>query len=718
MEDNKLNGIVMDTASSQKERSLKLVNEGRLTEALPLLKKVVQETPNDVNLWANLAWTALQLQRFDEAIEAYKQTIRITPQSDWAWRQLAKALLDADRLDEAEKILTNARSLNANSPWLLRHYAELYNKQQNIPKEIESLEKIYKSGEADRCDLNRLGIAYRNHGNYAKAIHFYHLSYAKLEDTAPLFNMGLVFNNPEVSQNIDAADAYRRALALNPDHQHAKEQLEVTRQKLVPLANRAKAAARDLIQPAEYFRFYLSPFETLQVEPDKSADEFDVKAVQLAKKRLLQEIDLNDGKVSWFGDHSLDKSRALALENELYDNHKRLYHRAIFQNSRLLRFLTSGDIDHFLYTDDYFPKETIELLEKEPAFLSFLSKPFAQQYNLLLSRALERKMLSVLEVLFDGRRWVLPEDDDVCFEGANKQVNYLVNLLRAEVGRGEKEKPSLQALETFLNQHDFTDIFNLLPASFRSAQTDIVAELRSLAFSCCNNHGDTDLSQSVLNLCKLFHFKSTELNKRLEDDFKKIAEIIVEERKDEAKLVFGEDHSFEITKEGIRDGKKFLTASSINKMRWGITKYTGAGKYDYIFVITDDAGETIKASWCASDKREANSTKHFNSIVQATLSYLADAVIGKMQAILQCGQSVVIGPCTLAKEGIKFKTQGLFFKKNQFIKWSEVSTEMRNGQVIVCKTSQPKVATTMSKRETDNAVLLPIFTLIMQDKKP
>ena len=106
----------MDTASSLKERSQKFVDEGKFTEAFPLLKKVVQETPNDVNLWANLAWTALQLQRFDEAIEAYKQTIRITPQSDWACRQLAKALLDADRLDEAEKILTNARSLNANSP--------------------------------------------------------------------------------------------------------------------------------------------------------------------------------------------------------------------------------------------------------------------------------------------------------------------------------------------------------------------------------------------------------------------------------------------------------------------------------------------------------------------------------------------------------------------------------------------------------------------------
>lgn len=713
----------MDTVSSLKERSRKLIDEGKLTEAFPLLKKLVQVAPNDENLWNYLACTALQLQRFDEAIEAYKQSIRISPQSDWAWIQLAKAFLEADRLAEAEKTLTKASSLNARSPWLWRYYAKLYRKQKNIPKEIESLEMIYKLDEANGQDLNRLGIAYYKHGNYAKAEQFYRLSAAKLEDAAPFFYMGLVFNNPDVSQDVDAADAYRRALALNPDYQYAKEQLEVTRQKLVPLANRAKAAARDLIQPAEYFQFYLSPFEALQIEPEKSADEFDVKAVQRAKKRLLQEIDLNDGKVSWLGDHSLDKSRALALENELYDNHKRFYHRAIFQNQKLLRFLMRGDINHFLYADDNFPKETIELLEKEPEFLYFLSKPFAQQYNLLLSRALERKMLPVVEVLFDGRRWVLPEDDDVCFEGANKQVNYLVNLLRAEVGREEKKKPSLQAWETFLNQHAFLEIFNLLPASFRSAKTDIVAELRSLVY---NNHGYAGLLQSFLIPCILFNFKSTfkstELNKYLEEDHKTIAEKIVEECKDEVNLAFGKKRSFQITKEGIRDGNRFLSASSINKMRWGITVigYSGGEKYDYLFVITDDAGETIRVSWCAynEDQRVANSTKHFNSIVQATLRYLTNAAIEKMQAILQRGHSVFIGPCTLTKEGIKFKTKGLFFKNNQFVEWPEVSTKLQNGQVIAYKTSQPKVAIAMSARGIDNAVLLPIITLIMQDKKP
>jgi len=64
---------------------------------------------------------------------------------------------------------------------------------------------------------------------------------------------------------------------------------------------------------------------------------------------LLQEIELNDDKVSWLGNCALDKSHALALEDELYNEDKRRYHWAVFQNKRLLRFLTHGDIEHFLF---------------------------------------------------------------------------------------------------------------------------------------------------------------------------------------------------------------------------------------------------------------------------------------------------------------------------------------------------------------------------------
>ena len=123
-------------------------------------------------------------------------------------------------------------------------------------------------------------------------------------------NLALVYREPELSQDADAADAYRRALALKPDYEQAKELLETTRRKLVPLAAQAETAATGLVQPDEFFDFYISPFEVLQIEEVTLADGLDAKAIQQAKKRLLHELELNDGKVGWLGDYSLDKSRA------------------------------------------------------------------------------------------------------------------------------------------------------------------------------------------------------------------------------------------------------------------------------------------------------------------------------------------------------------------------------------------------------------------------
>lgn len=94
----------------------------------------------------------------------------------------------------------------------------------------------------------------------------------------------------------------------------------------------------------------------------------------------------------------------------------------MFENKQLLCFLTRGGIEQFLYSDEYFPGATLKLLDEEPEFRAFLSKPFARQYNLLLSRCIERRALATIETLFDGRRWVDPQDEDICFEGANKRI--------------------------------------------------------------------------------------------------------------------------------------------------------------------------------------------------------------------------------------------------------------------------------------------------------
>ena len=229
--------------------------------------------------------------------------------------------MDSRRLTvwTSRKALNTGRSLNPNADWLWRYFAALHRKRKNLEGEIGALETLYSLGAASWNDLNQLGIAYHNYRDLANALKYYRLAAAAKPEAAPWVNLALVYSDSELSQDTDAADACRRAIALQPDYERAKELLETTKRKLVPLASQAQTAATGLIQTDECFEFYISPLEVLQIEEAALVGQPDVKAIQHAKTRLLHELDLNDGKVGWIDDYPLDKSRALAMEDELHD---------------------------------------------------------------------------------------------------------------------------------------------------------------------------------------------------------------------------------------------------------------------------------------------------------------------------------------------------------------------------------------------------------------
>lgn len=513
-------------AMTNREQAHELFKAKSYAEAAELFKQVVEENPSDENSWQYLVLSNRNIERYETVISACKDALRVHTRSAWLWRELGNVYIRVERLGEAESALGQARRLDPQSTWLWKYYGQLYRKQKNYDAEAKALEELIELGEANSTDLNQLGIAYHDNKNYGRALEFYRRSALDTPNTAAYFNMGLVFNDAEVSQDADAADSYRRALRINPKYAKAQEKLAATKTKLTPLAEQALAQAKVVVRSEERYQHYLNPFEVLQVDAD--AEEIDVKALQRSKKKLLQELDLNDGKVSWLDEQPLDKSRVLAIEEELDDTDKREFHRVIFQNEPLLRFLTYGDIRHFLYSDDYFPEEALDLLDEDEGFRAFLSGPFAAQYNSVLSRAIDKKVLAVVEVLFDGRRWVEDVDLEYCLSGAFKKVQHLLDHIQSLEKESESRLVGFPEVQNALNVHGIVGLFNLLPAQFRAQQTQMVACLRSLAINCHNKHGQTAMSKSILLLCKQFHFKSHALNERLKEDYKKLDELLAE----------------------------------------------------------------------------------------------------------------------------------------------------------------------------------------------
>jgi tetratricopeptide (TPR) repeat protein len=512
---------------TNREQAHELFKAKSYAEAAELFNQVVEANPSDENSWQYLVLSNRNIERYEAVINTCKDALRAHPRSAWLWRELGNVYVRVERLGEAESALGQARRLEPQSAWLWRYYGQLYRKQKNYGAEAKALEELVELEEANSTDLNQLGIAHHDNKNYGRALEFYRRSALVKPNTAAYFNMGLVFNDTEVSQDADAADAYRRALRINPAYTKAQEKLAATKSKLTPLAERALAQAHGVVRSDERYQHYLNPFEVLQLDAD--IEEIDVKARQRSKKKLLQELDLNDGRVSWLDEQPLDKSRVLAIEGELDDLDKQEYHRMILQNEPLLRFLTHGDIRHFLYSDDYFPEEALDLLDQDEGFRAFVSGPFATQYNAVLSRAIDKKALAVVEVLFDGRRWVEDADLEKCLSGAFKKVRHLADIIRSLEKESEKRLVGFPEVQNALNVHGIVGLFNLLPAQFRAEQTQMVAYLRSLAINCHNKHGQTAMSKSILSFCKQFHFKSHALNERLEEDYKKIEELLAEQ---------------------------------------------------------------------------------------------------------------------------------------------------------------------------------------------
>jgi len=725
-------GIPM-TAEELKQNGQKLFKDRQYAAAVSALAAAVEHFPKDETLWQELVLSASWSKQHEMAVGYCKQSIRLHPRSDWLWRQLGSDLIALDKLEEAEKALDNAKGLNFDAPWLWRYFAKLYQKQKVYAKEIEALENLHDLGEADENDLNGLGIAYHNHGNFAKAVEFYRLSAAKSPGAHQFFNMGLVFSHPEVSQDADAADAYLRTLAVNPDHENAKQNLETVKRKLLPLAQRARSEASGLIRPAEFFQFYLNPFEVFRI---KEKSTLDATTIQRAKKELVHEIALCDGKIVWLDNQEIDRARALALENELFDEKKRRFHWVVFESQQLLRFLTRGEIEHFLYTDS-FPQDLLARLDKEPEFRSFLSKPFAQQYNLILTRAIESRATAVIEALFDGRRWVEQEDEDICFEGASKRINEFVAQMGTLAEQGKKRKVDLNQIQILLSERGAVELFNLLPTAFRPAQSQLVGHLRSLAIDCHNEHSDSELSAQILGLCKQFRFKSADLNKQLEDDSKALEKILTENRKHSFSAWVQQNQPVYVTHTGIKYAGDSIPAADVEAIRWGICVRTINGiQTEYSFTLNvSSSNDFVLVRW---DKRgvvgdvknlfrkkdavvpisqlpSADQEIWFQKMVDAVVHNLIPPLVTKLVGRLQNDVTVHVGPCTLVQSGIAFRT-GLIFHKDHLVPWRDAETQMHNGQVCVFNRRTPNVQVSMAARDTDNAVVLPILCAAMRER--
>jgi tetratricopeptide (TPR) repeat protein len=200
-------------ASQQRKR-------GRLKEALVSAHQATVLGPNNADAFWQLALCQLDTSDAVNAIDSLEKVSELAPLFARGWTRLGLALLEEGESERGQECLEQAVKLKPDEVDALLKLAPIYERNERPEDELRVRAALDELVDLGSYDLNRLGILHHQKKDFYAAIGYYRRVAA--QGTAGLFNLGLVFSTPEVSQDADAIDVWRRTLERNPNHDRAK----------------------------------------------------------------------------------------------------------------------------------------------------------------------------------------------------------------------------------------------------------------------------------------------------------------------------------------------------------------------------------------------------------------------------------------------------------------------------------------------------------------
>jgi tetratricopeptide (TPR) repeat protein len=700
---------VRKTAADYVKKALELRDAGRNAEAIIAARRATTMDETDANAWWQLALSLVEEKGEEEACAFFEKTVDLSSTFSYGWHRLGVCYSRLDRQDDAIDCWEHALDLSIERYDSIRQLLYAYGQRKqngDEDKRFELLKNLERSGELRDEEFNSLGIGYYNRKDYLKAIICWK-DYA-LNCNAPVayFNMGLAYSQREVGQLLDAIDIWRMAIDFDPSYKSPISEIDRVLPHLIKIRNKACAEDKALIEPQQWYENYINPIQLLALDDVDDPCSFDTKSIQKAKKILLQEIELEDGRVEWMPNLHIDRSRAISVTEEIDHGEYRKYHSIVFENKPLLAFLSTGSIELFTVDEDESPVSFLEELIFNTSFANWLSKYFAPQYSLILTSAIESKCIAEVECILSGRRWAIPSDEDKCFESAHRSIGRLLDPLRKYRELARKEKPSMADIKNILSQHRLSELISKLPLAFQEEKGEAASLMRGISIDSYNTHDDADLAISILNLSLPFVEGVPSLNHQFKEDKEALEDRVRELHKDEVFLtVAGAPHN--ITSSGVKFGNIEINNQSIESIRWGvlISQERGLKKHIFSMAINGSGSKNAKVEWYAIDNIEEQE-KLFNKLVDAVFSYITPTVMDKVRHAIYSGETLSIGSVKISKDGAIFTLDGWFGSKLHLCPWSRVRADLSNGDLVLSDPSNSKAKASMPLRETDNAFVL------------
>lgn len=725
------------TIDERKKNAESLLKAGDHSMAAAEWKEIVEVSPLDADSWWAYGRSLRGCKKHAEAIIAYREVLRLAPAFAHGWGSLAESYYEVGKHDEAEAAALTAVKLKPDYLYPYSLVSNIRSTKKDWAGQQEILTRLFDAGHADADDLNSLAIAHANQKHHGEAIRFYRLSAKKNRAVYPYFNIGLTFES--IRQPLDAIDAFERSLTIKADYEPAMQAASRLRKFLTEREESLTAAVSELPR-ADWYSNYINPFQLFGAERGNQEYFYDTRRYTVLKKRLQHNLLLDDGRAGTLEDHVVESSAVEDAHKDILDPELRTFHWNVFSQEPLLDFLSKGSLNLFRLKSGGSSIQIIEMLEQAPAFQAWLSPIFARQFNASLAHFMKCDEVAALEALLSGRRWTLPEDDDVAFERMQRLVaDWLSPLHELRKSSGEI-LPRRDEIGSVIfggtSEGERLRLLRSLPLQFREQINQAAAAVRSIAIDCYNKHKQTVLARDIIHMAKLIPQIDTRLEEQLKEDLAAIEKILKDESDSEFESLISQGKVLRITKHGVEYDHLKLAPQDVRSLAWGIYvhRVNGIETHRNYSISIGGVGQNIQVEWDSTglivglvkkvlrdkqatipvrDKPVSEQDLYFQAIVGVLLKAIVPSLIEYLTSLFNSGATIPVGEAKFSKHGVSFRT-GIVFKDDHSIPWAQLDTLSQNGEVILFSKSKRSAEIRFNAKTTPNAVMLPVLCHLLK----
>ncbi|MBQ5948286.1 tetratricopeptide repeat protein [Massilia sp. ST3] len=698
------------------QRASRLRSEGRLEESLLAARRATAQGPQDANAWWQLALTLRRLDDDGRALPALEQVTELAPYFAAGWCELGRVYQASGDLDEAIARYEEALAADNEHAPTMRALARALaddDSPSTIQRRLGLLRSLRDAKELTDDMLFDFAYLLAEQGEPAEAARMYEECTCRQSGTAAYFNLGLVYET--LGRDADALDAFDTAAYLGSENSHLPRLSDALHAKLNVLAEKIARAPAALLAQTEWYQHYINPFELLDAGmPEDLRGQ--PKSLQKARQAVLREIELEDGRLAWMPGLVLDKSTALSTLDQLSDDDAWCTHHLVFEDKALCGFLSRGELNLFLRRADLDQAPLMPYAQDE-SVLRVIGPAFAAQYNRVLTRAIEQGNVDVVTCLLKGRRWVADGHAEHCIEGAKRALERLAAPVVALDKEADDRTISLEEIQRGLAAGSLGSFLPHLPIEFHAVHHAVGNALRGLAVSHYGRESDAQKAMQILELAKVCADKLPALAHMVKADENALNELIAKERSKEASIAAGQKR-LQITRAGVSDGTTLLAPTNIAGVRWGMTVINNSPRtMQHTIGFQAHRGPDIVATWTKMGNQDAHRSE-WSKLIDAAFHFLLGDVLESFANQIDSGREVSVGPVEVGRHGLTMDEKGWIFTNRTTVPWSELTSQLINGSLVLGSRSRPKARAELPLATTWNAIVLHLYATKKEKSNP